>query len=73
MRSKLIPTETGRLDELIAVVSKDREFVVEAMGCGPSGPSSRDKTLCADGPRFDKFAQRAKDLSDVLAVLKSLR
>jgi hypothetical protein len=69
----VIHTEQGRLDELIAVVAKDREFVLEAMGCGPSGSRSRDKTLCADGLRFDKFATRAKDLTDILQVLWSLK
>ena len=69
----MIHTEKGRLDELIAVVVKDREFVLEAMGLGPSGPRSRDKTLCADGPRFDKFAARAKDLTDILQLLWSLK
>lgn len=68
----MIHTETGRLQELIEVVTQDRYFVIEAMGCGPSGAKSRDKTMCADTPRFDKFAQRAKDLTDILAILRSL-
>ena len=68
----MIHTEKGRLQELIASVQQDRLFVLEAMGCGPSGVKSRDKALCADGPRYAKFAQRAKDLSDILLVLKGL-
>ena len=69
----MINTEYGRLDELIAVISKDREFVLEALGAGPTGPKSRDKALCADGPRFEKFSQRAEDLTDILQILRSLK
>lgn len=69
----MIHTERGRLDELIAVVLKDREFVLEAMGTGPTGRKARDKTLCADGPRLRKFEQRAKDLTDILSVLQWIK
>ena len=69
----MIHTEKGRLDELIEVVHKDREFVLEAMGCGPSGAKSRDKTLCADDVRFAKFEKRAKDLTDILQILWGLK
>jgi hypothetical protein len=73
MEQEMINTEYGRLDELIEVVAADRNFVLEAMGCGPSGAKSRDKTLCADDPRFDKFSKRAKDLTDILQILWSLK
>ena len=69
----MINTEYGRLDELIEVVVADRRFVLEAMGAGPSGPKSRDKTLCGQIPRFDRFAKRAKDLTDILQILRSLK
>lgn len=69
----MIHTEIGRLDELIAVVSQDLMFVQETMGVGPSGNRSRDKVLCADGPRYEKFAQRNRDLIDILGVLRSLK
>jgi hypothetical protein len=69
----MIHTEKGGLDELIAMLAKDREFVLETMGTGPSGKRSRDKTLCADGPRLNRFAQRVKDLTDIISALQHLK
>jgi hypothetical protein len=70
----MIHTEHGRLTELAAVVTKDLEFVLEALGRGPSGATSRDKTLLADSPRLARFEQRARDLQDLhLLLLGMLR
>lgn len=68
----MIHTEHGRLEELAAVVAKDLEYVLEALGRGPSGPRSRDKTLLADSPRLARFEQRARDLQDIHLLILSM-
>ena len=69
----MIHTEIGRLDELIATITSDLLHVLETLGRGPSKGKSRDKTLLADSPRLARFEQRAKDLTEVIAALRSLK
>jgi hypothetical protein len=69
----MINTEHGRLDELIEMVGKDREYVLEALGMGPSGPRVWDKTLVVNDDRRTRFERRAKGLTDILNILWSLK
>ena len=69
----MIHTEQGKLTELIEMIKADRMFVAEALGVGPSGARSRDKTLLVDSPRQARFSKRLDNLTAVLEILEGLR
>ena len=67
----MINTEHGRLDELIAMLVADRLHVAEALGVGPSGMRSADKTLLAESERQKKFSRRLDNLTQVIEILRA--
>ena len=69
----MIHTEKGRLTELIDMLVQDRLFIAKALGVGPSGAKSRDRTLLADSPREARFLKRFDDLGAILEILRGMR
>ena len=67
----MINTEHGRLDELIEMLVADRLHVAEALGVGPSGMKSADRTLLGDDQRHKKFRRRLDNLTQVIEILRA--
>ena len=72
MSGNMIHTEKGRLTELIEMMVEDRLFVAEALGIGPSGKKSRDKTLLADSGRESRFTRRFDNQTAIIDILRNL-
>lgn len=68
----MIHTERGRLTELIEFMEQDRLFVIEALGIGPSGRHTRDKTLINNPARVKKFNDRLKSQDDIISILRAM-
>lgn len=68
----MIHTEKGRLIELIAFMAKDREFVAEVLGVGPSGIKSADKSLINSPARLKKFQDRFDAQTEIIEALRAL-
>lgn len=69
----MLHTEKGKLTELIQMMIEDRHFVAEALGVGPSGMKSRDKTLLADSPREARFKKRLENQTAIIELLRTFQ
>jgi hypothetical protein len=68
----MIHTEIGRLNELLEMMFQDRLHVSEALGVGPSGIKSADKTLLADLQRSNKFSRRLDNQTAIIEILRGM-
>ncbi len=68
----MIHTEEGKLAELIEMMIEDRHFVAEALGVGPSGMKSRDKTLLNESPREERFKKRLENQTAIIEILRGM-